>query len=95
MNECRTLTLDTSFCVVLQGTRLKDAKQALEDLLRHANQPHHDIMNDVFSVRYPDLVFQTRLQLAVFEALCLEIGVDYRAVLQDVLAPKAEGAADV
>lgn len=94
MNECRTLKCRTlSLALRVQGTPLKDVKRALEDLLRHANQPHHDIINDVFSVRYPDLVFQTTLQLAVFEAICREIGVDYRTVLKEALAPEAGGAA--
>jgi len=49
----------------------------LEDLIRHANQPHHDIITEVFSTKYPVEVFQTKTQRYVFEALCEEIGVEY------------------
>ena len=49
-------------------------------MIRHANQPHHDIITEVFSSKYPDEVFQTKTQRYVFEALCEEIGVDYKNI---------------
>ena len=63
-----------------QEAHYPNVKRALEYLISHANQPHHDIITDVFNSKYPDEVFKTKTQRYVFEALCKEIGVEYKNI---------------
>ena len=44
-------------------------------------------------MRHPEYVFSNTMHLYTFEALCKAINVKYQALLPDMLAPAAVGAA--